>query len=289
MSRRTIAAAAAGLGCLFVLAGCLGSLMSAVAGTDTELGHVARLTSRTADAMRKIGLEEEQAIGLSVGAQIVHAEGVLNCPEVTRYINLVTSVVGAHCDRPTLKYCIAILPTRKINALSCPGGYMFISAGLLLALEDEAELAGVIGHEIAHVCEKHILRTIKNIKWKSVAAEAVAGYDQNAFNNAIDGLTKSTMGAPLSRRYEVNCDRLSTVYLGNCGYDPYGLARALQKMQACGMDTRTGHYGALEDRIREAVEYGRKHGVMQGGRKLRDRYQKRCIQPLVAWMAENNL
>lgn len=283
MKSRWFPSAAIGLIGLVLFCGCLDAILSAV---DPEAAHYARLGTRTFDAFRKFSFEEEREIGIAIACQVIHSEGLLDVPEVTRYLNLVVSTVGAHSDRASINYYVAVLPTPEINAVSCPGGYIFISYGLLLALEDEAELAGVFGHEIGHICKKHVLCSIRHQKQKAALAEAVAWENQGAFNSMIDGLTQSVTGAPLSRHYEVECDRSGTVYIANAGYDPNGLVRALAKMKQYGKDARTGHYGPLDERIKEAVEYGQKHGVGQSGQILKERYQQRCIQPLLAAIAK---
>lgn len=289
MSRRIWLSLLLALPLAALAAGCLGSVLGAVASTDRKAGHAVRLLGRTVDAFREISFTEEREVGLSIGAQIMKTYGILKCPEVDRYLNLVVSTVGAYSDRAGIKYYAAVMPTSQINAVSCPGGYIFVSYGLLLALKDESELAGVFGHEIAHICEKHVLRTIQNIKRREMVAEAVAWDNQDSFNSLVDDLSRTITGAPTSRRYEVNCDRLGTVYVAAAGYRPGGLVHALEKMKTLGMDTRTGHYGKLDDRIAEAVKYGRERGVTETGATLSERYQARCIQPLKAALAAAGL
>ena len=226
MSRRSLLLVSA-VFCALLFGGCLSAIMSAV---DPEAAHYMRLGARTFDAVRRFSFEEEREIGIAIACQVVHSEGLLeNCPELTRYLNLVASTVGAHSDRASIDYYVAVMRTPEINAVSCPGGYIFISYGLLLALEDEAELAGVFGHEIGHICKKHVLCSIKHQKQKAALAEAVAWENQDAFNSMMDGLAQTATSAPTSRHYEVECDRSGTVYIANAGYNPDGLLRALAK------------------------------------------------------------
>jgi len=106
--------------------------------------------------------EEEQAIGREVAAKILGIYKLYTAdPALTRYVNLVGQYVSRYSDEPDRQYYFAILDTDTINAYSCPGGYIFVSKGLLDIVDSEAELAVVLGHEIAHVTEKHILKEVK--------------------------------------------------------------------------------------------------------------------------------
>ena len=106
--------------------------------------------------------EEEQAIGREVAAKVLGIYKLYTAdPALTRYVNLVGQYVARTSDEPDRPYYFAILDTDTINAYSCPGGYIFVAKGLLDILDSEAELAVVLGHEIAHVTEKHILKEVK--------------------------------------------------------------------------------------------------------------------------------
>jgi len=113
-------------------------------------------------ATKDFNPEEEQAIGRAVAAKVLGIYKLYPAdPALTRYVNLVGQVVARTSDEPGRKYYFAVLDTDTINAYSCPGGYIFVAKGLLDILDSEAELAVVLGHEIAHVTEKHILKEVK--------------------------------------------------------------------------------------------------------------------------------
>jgi predicted Zn-dependent protease len=113
-------------------------------------------------ATREFTPEEEQAIGREVAAKVLGIYKLYTAdPVLTRYVNLVGQVVARSSDEPNRQYHFAVLDTDTINAYSCPGGYIFVAKGLLDILDNEAELAVVLGHEIAHVTEKHILKEVK--------------------------------------------------------------------------------------------------------------------------------
>ncbi|HHN45967.1 MAG TPA: hypothetical protein ENN09_00870, partial [Planctomycetes bacterium] len=147
-------------------AGCFSQLLQGVMGSDTEIGHAARTVGKGVDAFRKIPYDEELEYGRALAAQAIHYGGCLRVPEVERYLNLVANAVGAYSDRPSINYYVMVLNKDELNALSAPAGFIFLTWRILLVLEDEAQLAGILGHEIAHVCEKHVLDTMQNVKRK---------------------------------------------------------------------------------------------------------------------------
>jgi predicted Zn-dependent protease len=267
-------------------------LMSGIMQSDTDLGHAARVVGKSADAFRKIPFTEEQEYGRALTAQTFHAYGLFRAPEIEAYLNLVANTVAACSDRPSIKYYVAILNDNELNALSAPGGYIFVTWRILLTLEDEAELAGVLGHEIGHIAEKHVLDTMQNVKKKEALMEAVTGGDQNAFNGLIDGMMDGTFGAPFSRHQEVNCDRLGGVFIAKAGYDNEGMARALLRLKEVGAAKPGRYYGSLVERADESLKYQKEKGkgkVQTGGVKLTERYQKMCIEPLKAALTSQKI
>lgn len=119
--------------------------------------------------------EEEQAIGREVAAKVLGIYKLYTAdPALTRYVNLVGQYVARYSDEPDRRYYFAILDTDTINAYSCPGGYIFVAKGLLDILDSEAELAVVLGHEIAHITEQHILKEVKRADIMSSATGLAA-------------------------------------------------------------------------------------------------------------------
>jgi len=120
-----------------------------------------------------IGYEEESSIGQAMALQVVaRYGGVVDQPELVRYVNLVARAVANTSDRPDIPYRVAILEHDSINAFAAPAGYIFVTRGLLKQIRNEAELAAVLGHEIAHVSQKHILDVIQRSKRLAGVTEA---------------------------------------------------------------------------------------------------------------------
>ena len=127
-----------------------------------------------------------------------------------------------------------MLDTNDINAFAAPGGYVFVTAGLLGRLQNEAELAAVIAHEIGHVVRKHHLVAIQDQAGSNILTNVMsiaADQDENSaeWNMLIDaGSDLYTKG--LSRDDEVDADLVGVVILARAGYDPYALASVLQRL-----------------------------------------------------------
>lgn len=136
--------------------------------------------------------------------------------KVNRYVNLVGNAVASFSDAPGLSWRFAVLNSQEASSFSTPGGYVFITTGLLARLKSEAQLAGILGHEIAHVTRRHLAVALDGKMEKPRQVEA-----------AISILF--TTG--LEREKEFEADSLGMKYAALAGYDPNGLYDALVKIK----------------------------------------------------------
>src|SRR6185436_10299133 len=107
-------------------------------------------------------------------ANLLGASPLVNDPNLQNYVNRVGKWVALHSDRPNLPWRFGVMEDDDINAFATPGGYILITRGLLMRMRDEAELAGVLGHEITHVVEKHVLKTMRKEARTDLLAEAAS-------------------------------------------------------------------------------------------------------------------
>jgi predicted Zn-dependent protease len=114
------------------------------------------------DATTKPDEAQEREIGKGMAATLLGAVRLLDNREVQQYINKVGLWVALQSSRPQLPWRFAVLDDNDINAFAAPGGYIFITKGLLLRLRNEDELAGVLAHEIAHVIQQHHLKAVQS-------------------------------------------------------------------------------------------------------------------------------
>ena len=145
-------------------------LLGATGAAYAQLGDILRKidpskVTKTVKVAREASRDftegEEADIGRVVSARILSTYPLAKDDKLQQYVTLVGNTVAAYSSRPTLEWHFAAIDTPIINAFSTPGGFIFITTGALQAMKNEAELAGVLGHEIAHATQKHILKEIK--------------------------------------------------------------------------------------------------------------------------------
>ncbi|MCC7124761.1 MAG: M48 family metalloprotease, partial [Acidobacteria bacterium] len=159
-----------------------GTLLVGVAAPSTaeQLGGLGKIGGavKKANEVRDLTMTdaEEQTLGASVSERIRARYGVVQDAAVHRYVSLVGTVLAQSSSRPNLPWTFIVLDTDGVNAFAAPGGFVHITRGALALIADEAELAGVLGHEIIHVTEKHTIRSIQKSKAVQMgASETLAG------------------------------------------------------------------------------------------------------------------
>jgi predicted Zn-dependent protease len=186
------------------------------------------------EALQPIGEEEEIVLGEAVAVEAFSRFGGEYSNQAwTRYINLVGKTIAEVSDRPTLNFHFAILNSPEQNAFAAPGGYIFITVGLLKTLKNEAELAGVLAHEVAHVTKQHMLETIRRgAVLGSVSELTLTAMKQNPemFSNAIDQMTELLFTKGLDKDKEFEADVVGIEYAYRAGYHPEGLRDYLQTL-----------------------------------------------------------
>ncbi len=175
--------------------------------------------------------EDEIALGEAVSAKIRARFGVVQDEAATRYVTLVGLVLTQHSSRPDLPYRFMILDSNSINAFAGPGGFIHITRGALASLKDEAELAGVLGHEIGHVTERHTLQAIKKAKGLEIAqGQTLRG--SAVVLDQLAGKVSEAVLAGFGRKEELESDQIGLKLTSAAGYDPLGLKRFLEVLQA---------------------------------------------------------
>jgi predicted Zn-dependent protease len=187
--------------------------------------------------------EEEYYIGRSVAALILAKYPVYDNEVLTQYVNRVGSAVAAYSDRPETYagYHFLILDSNEINALAAPGGFIFITKGLLSQCRDEEMLAGVLAHEVGHVNAKHGLRAIKQSRlldaFKLLGTEVAAKYSPadiaqltNIFQGVLSDIAGELIEKGYDRKLEYEADSLSVKFTKATGYSPYGLSDFLKNL-----------------------------------------------------------
>lgn len=183
-------------------------------------------------------ISAEVAFGREIAARILGRYKSSAEEELVNYVNLVGLSLVRHTNRPELEYHFAVLDTDEVNAYAAPGGYIFVTKGALKLIQDEAELAGVLGHEIGHVTEMHVVKELK-IKGSddSVAtglARLVGGNSESAraaFGQAVDKGFEMIFLDAYKREDEMQSDRTAVILNTLSGYDANALARYLDRVR----------------------------------------------------------
>ncbi len=190
--------------------------------------------------------EDEIALGEAISKKVCAAYGVQRDEAATRYVSLVGLAVAAHTDRPKLPYRFIILDSDAVNAFAAPGGIIHITRGALAAMKDEAELAGVLGHEIGHATLKHTVNGIKKQKGIELA-EGQTSLSGNAavLDKVADKMTDAIL-AGFGRKEELEADEVGVQYAFDTGYDATGLPRFLEVLKArnAGAKSRSGLFAS---------------------------------------------
>ncbi len=186
--------------------------------------------------------EEENRIGRQIAGNMLGAVPLVRDEALQRYVNLVGNWVALQSGRNDVTWRFGVLDSDDINAFASPGGYIFMTKGLYKLLNNEAELAGVLGHEIAHVTKKHHLKVLKQSMLIGALGQAASnkaqGSDQVVQN--LIGNGAEIMARGLDKEAEFEADRVGMVFAARAGYDPWGLPTVLQDMAALpAKDSRT--------------------------------------------------
>lgn len=173
--------------------------------------------------------DKEIQMGRDLSAGLLGATPLVDDAPVQGYVNHIGRWLAMQTERPDLPWTFAVIDTDTVNAFAAPGGYVFVTRGLFLMLRNEAELAGVIGHEISHVLRRHHLVAIEKRMRASLATD-VAGMMVEYDSEMVDALVGAGMeiyGKGLDRDDELEADRMGVVVAARSGYDPYGLPAML--------------------------------------------------------------
>lgn len=223
----------------------VGILVSACQVNNINLTPLMDATKRSSDLFEK-SLEEEVELGQEVSRVLLKNASIYNAKEVQRYVGSVGMWLAQHTMRPDIPWRFTVIRDDSFNAFATPGGYIYITTGTLEQLSSEAELAGVLAHEIAHVVEKHHLAAIqKEAKVGMVAdlARFLKDSDGDSNNNTVmlgdQSLENKLLTTVqdiysdgLAREDEIEADSMGMVIAARAGYDPMAYIEVLQKIDA---------------------------------------------------------
>ncbi|MCG3161468.1 MAG: Beta-barrel assembly-enhancing protease [Acidobacteria bacterium] len=178
-------------------------------------------------------VEREVAIGRQLAAEVDRSSRIITDPLINEYVNRVAQNLVLHSDSK-VPFTIKVVDTEEVNAFALPGGFLYVNRGLLEAADNEAEVAGVIAHEIAHVAARHGVEQASKgelFNYLSIPLIFMGGIGGYAIRQAV-GLAVPLTFLKFSRGAEKEADRLGAQYMWASGYDPNALITFFEKLQA---------------------------------------------------------
>jgi predicted Zn-dependent protease len=175
---------------------------------------------------------DEARIGQQIAGNLLGAAPLVRDDGLQRYVNRVGRWVALQSERPDLNWYFGVIESDDLNAFAAPGGYIFLTKGLYKKLTSEAELAGVLGHEIGHVLRKHHLKLLQ----KSQGIAALGGLlgqklkNENELVQNLIGNGAEVVARGLDKDAEYEADRIGVVLSARAGYDAYALPAVLAEI-----------------------------------------------------------
>jgi len=207
-------------------------LGGALLGADPETTGRIKQGIQGLQKLQPLTFAEEQEIGGMLAVEVFNKfGGPYHDTKLERYINLIGKNMAEVSDRPDIEYHFALLNTEYPNAFATPGGYVMLSVGLVKMLQNEAQLAGVIGHEISHITRRHALEAIEdNRKLQGIGsiATAASGQKMDLLDQLITFSSQLIFENGLAPEKEYEADRDGTEFAYRLGYDPQGLLESLK-------------------------------------------------------------
>ena len=208
---------------------------SAHAQFKFDINKLIDTTKNVIKASSDIAEPEEIQIGKDMASRLLGAAPLAKDESLQRYVNRVGRWLALQTERPDLPWQFGVLEAPQVNAFAVPGGTIFVTRGLVQRMNSEAELAGVLAHEISHVLRKHHLKAIQKGAQTQLAGDALNQALKNQRADVRDKLV--SFGAEmytrgLDKSDELEADRYGVVIAARAGYDAYGLPAVLQTLQA---------------------------------------------------------
>ena len=235
---------------------------------------------------------QEVQLGQEMDPQIRQEMGVYNDAELQRYVSNIGMRLAKASERPNLPWHFTVVDEPAVNAFALPGGYIYVTRGILAFLNDEEQLAGVLGHEIGHVTARHSAQQYTQATSAGLGLTLLSIFVPEA--RPLQGLAETAMGVLFlkhGRDDELQADRLGADYTAKTGWDPRGVAgmlRTLQRLdQASGSNRGVPNFLATHpapgDRVERVLAYVQQNPVAVGtsGRPADERQYQRIVDGII--------
>ncbi len=234
-ARKILSAALALLLLTPALAGAAG-LFDALMDPNSKENKILSGAKSVLQSSQEMDYKSERAIGERLAVEGLRRYGMPVQSQVLQsYVNLVGTSVAMNSPRPNIPYRFVVVDSPIQNAFACPGGIIFVTSGLVKIMRSEAQLAGILSHEIGHVAHRHALKSIQRAQFFSgvgqITAATMKGDKGAQFESMIGDLQNVLFdkGLDQNMEYEADATALETAY--RTGYNPAGLTEVLQALR----------------------------------------------------------
>ncbi len=190
--------------------------------------------SGTIDEPKEIEIGRQLAAVL-LGSKPLHPDASLQ-----RYVNQIGRWISLQTARPNLPWTFAVLDDPGFNAFAAPGGFVFVTKGLIDQLADESELAAILAHEITHVVQRHHLQALRKNAQAGIATQIIGSQLSKEIGGAVSSqlvsLGRNLYSKGLDQADEYESDRQGVALAASAGFDPYGLLAVLQRLRGASAD-----------------------------------------------------
>jgi beta-barrel assembly-enhancing protease len=199
-------------------------------GKDASSAKTAKNESKPAFSLQNPSRQDEINLGREITGNLLGAAPLVNDTALQTYVNKVGRWVANQGERADLPWHFGVIASDDINAFAAPGGYVVITRGLYRKLENEAQLAGVLAHEIAHVIRNHHLKILQKSQLLDFGAGLLSKQlgEENEVIQKVIGSGAEICARSLDKNAEFEADRMGVVLTARAGYEPYGLPEVLQ-------------------------------------------------------------
>ena len=207
----------------------------AAAQFNINLNRLLDVGKNVRQAAGEIDEKEELELGRDMASRLLGAAPLVADEALQRYVNHVGRWLASQTERAGLPWRFGVLQAPQVNAFATPGGHILLTRGLVERMKNEAELAGVLAHEIAHVLKKHHLKAMQKNAQLELANTALSLRRRDADSGKREKLVAAGSELyvrGLDKSDELEADRLGVVIAARGGYDAYGLPAVLQTLQA---------------------------------------------------------
>jgi predicted Zn-dependent protease len=215
---------------------------AATARGGDQLGQIGKIGGvvKKANDVRELQMTEaeEQQLGAAVSERIRARYGVVQDEAVHRYVALVGGALAQVSTRSSLPWTFIVLDTDGVNAFAAPGGFVHVTRGALALLEDESELAGVLGHEIIHVTEKHTIQSLQKSQAVQMGATETLSGSAALLERAVTATYDNIVEKGFGRAEENESDDKGIALANRIGYAPAGLSAFLTRLKDRNKDSQ---------------------------------------------------